>query len=533
MTQVVYDRRYVQRTTRILFQTLLVTLAAFLARFVALNQHAIWLDEAISLEIVRRNALATLWPFLQLWDVHPPFYYQVLWVWTRFLGDSLYILRMPSVLFSVLTVPALYLLVLWLTRRRTAFLAALFCALSPFQVDVAQEARMYALLTLWVVLALICLVALLREPNLTSARGFWMGLALCQVGAAYTHNVGGLLLTASLNVPVLLWIGMARRGFVFTDYPALNTRSFAFNWVTTQVVAGLMWLPWVGAFWQQTSRVLQEFWIPPADVYRVWGTVTRMAFAHLPLSPEAHAVPTLCMLGLALVGCLRLRHQPVPLTLLLAGLLVPVLLALGANLVQPLWHERSLNWISLFLYVLVAVGIAGSTVASDTPKAHHGTPGIRIRWLQPSLQTLAVLLLALLQVWGLGTYYQEGERESWGDAADHVAASAQTDDIVAFHANWVQLPFMYHYEQLASAPSLQLVPVPEAVFTGKEAEPRMTPAQVSSFTAQLEPEARIWLVYSHDWYTDPEGLIPAALAADRSRISVKEFPGIRVLLYVP
>lgn len=538
MAEMVYSRRYVRRVTRILFQVMLVTLAAALVRFVALDQHAIWLDEAISLEIVTRNTLPSLWPFLRSWDTHPPFYYQVLLLWTRVLGDSLSILRLPSVVFGVLTVPCLYVLTLLLTRRRTAFLAALLFALSPFQVDVAQEARMYSLLTLWVVLTLIFLIALLREPNLTSAGVYWIGLVLCQVGAAYTHNTAGPFLTAGLNVPVLIWIWMARRGVTFAGYPSLNTRGFALNWFTMQVVVVCMWLPWSGSFLQQTSRILQEFWIPPADIYRVWGMVSRMAFAHLPLTPEIQAIPALFMAGLALLGLIRLRQYPVPLGFLLSGMLVPVLLALGANLIQPLWHERSLNWVSLFFYVLVAAGIAGGSAEPKQAVARRGIDRLWRQQMVPGIQALVILGLTLLQVWGLSEYYQDGEREGWRDAAAYVAGSAQEGDAIVFHANWVQLPFMYHYAQLAATeqaeiPALKEIPVPEPVFTGTTAEPRMTRAQVPALKAQLEPGARTWLVYSHDWYTDPDGLVPATLVASQTQVAAEEFRKIRILLYAP
>ncbi len=528
MAQVVYDRRYVRHMTRILFQAVLVTLTGALVRLVALDRHAIWLDEAISLDIVTRNSLPSLWAFLQAWDTHPPFYYQILSVWTGIVGDGLGMLRMPSALFGILTIPAFYVLALLLTRRRTAFLAALLFALSPFQVDVAQEARMYALLTLWVVLALVFLVALLRQPNLASARMFWIGLVLCQVGAAYTHNTGGPFLTACLNVPVLIWIWRARRGVVFAAYPSLNTRGFVVNWVTMQVAAVIMWLPWAGAFWQQTGRILQEFWIQPADVFRVWGTVSRMAFAHLPLAPEVHAVPTLLLVGLALIGFIRLRRQPIPFGLMLSGMLVPGLLAWGANLIQPLWHERSLNWISLFFYLLVATGISGTERA---PTLWHRA-GFGDRYLLPGLQMLVILFVTLLQVWGLSQYYQHGEREGWREAAAYVATSAQAGDAIVFHANWVQLPFMYHYEQTSDV-ALLLIPVPEEVFAGNVAEPRMTRDLLPALAARLPPGKQIWLVYSHDWYTDPEGLVPALLADHRTLIVEKEFPAIQILLYAP
>ena len=73
--------------------------------------------------------------------------------------------------------PVYYIVVMQLSRRRTAFVAALLLALAPMQVEIGQEARMYALLTLWVCGALVCMVNLLRREAMDSARGFlaWLG----------------------------------------------------------------------------------------------------------------------------------------------------------------------------------------------------------------------------------------------------------------------------------------------------------------------------------------------------------------------
>lgn len=527
----VYDRRYVRRVTRMISQILLVTAVGALVRILFLAQHSLWLDEAISLEIVNRNSLPSLMAFVRQWDVHPPLYYQLLFLWTRVMGDELAMLRLPSAVFGLLTVPAVYVLALLWTRRRTAFLAALLFALSPFQVQVAQEARMYSLLTLWAVLAFIFLVLILRQPDLAAARMSWLGLAVCQAGAAYTHNAGGFYLAATLNLAVLWWLWRHRRGQKFDACPALNTLGFGFNWGVIQVMAVLMWLPWSSAFLQQARRILQDFWVQPLDVYSVWGTLSRMTFAFLPLTPEIQAIPAVLMLLLALWGLIRVRHRPVLSVFLLAGCLVPVALALLGELIKPIWHERSLNWISVPLYMMVAIGLAGA----DPPAAAGDQPRPRpALWqhMQAAGQMLLVLVPVLLQLWGLGAYYQYGEREAWQATARHVAAAAQEGDRIMFHAHWVQLPFMYHYDRLA-APTLHQMPVPEAVFAGTVAEPRMTEARAAAVQAALEPATRTWLVYSHDWYTDPDGLVLGILDDQLSRAGAWTFPAIRVFLHVP
>jgi hypothetical protein len=50
--------------------------------------------------------------------------------------------------------------------------------------------------------------------------------------------------------------------------------------------------------------------------------------------------------------------------------------------------------------------------------------------------------------------------------------------------------------------------------------------------ALVTDRRRVWLVHSRPWHTDPESLIPQALAATMNLRQGSTFPGIHVYLYV-
>lgn len=527
-----YSRHYVTHVTQVLLQLMIVTGIALLTRLVLLEAHSLWLDEAISLEIAARNSPADLGSFLRRWDMHPPLYYQVLDIWTTFLGTSLTALRVPSALAGTLTVPLYYVAVMQLSRRRTAFVAALLLALAPMQVEIGQEARMYALLTLWVCGALVCMVNLLRREAMDSARGFWLGLAVCLAGASYTHNTGGLFLAVALTLPVLAWRWMARRGHEFPQYPALNARGFTFNWATTLGLSLLMWLPWAPAFWTQAVRVAGEFWVQPLTPEMVAWTYLRLTGFNWLGAPALQLAGFALILGLAGLGVWRMRRSPVRGFLLLGLFLVPPLMAVVAEFVKPVWHIRSLNWISLPLLIAVAIGICGLKADAGT-RPDPGNAWRRLSHrLKAPLQIAAILLLCAGQVAALAGYYRDGEREGWQQAAALIAARAGEGEVVLFHANWAQLPFAYHYAALEESPVIEQIPLPEPVFSGDVAEPKMSRARLPYMHEQLIGRERLFLVYSHDWYTDPERLVIRALE-DRYRVAADwEFEAIRVIEYV-
>ena len=47
----------------------------------------------------------------------------------------------------------------------------------------------------------------------------------------------------------------------------------------------------------------------------------------------------------------------------------------------------------------------------------------------------------------------------------------------------------------------------------------------------LSGRDRVWLVYSHNWYSDPEGIIPRELGKVLQEKGRDQFPGIQVFRY--
>ena len=148
------------RTTALLL--VVITLVGGLLRVWALGAKSLWLDEAFSIWLARQP-LGELWSWLVRIDQHPPLYYTLLQLWLR-LGDDAGTVRLLSALCSTATIPVLFAIGRRLGGPALGLTAALILALAPFHVRFAQEARMYALLTLNAGLALLMLVYLLTDP---------------------------------------------------------------------------------------------------------------------------------------------------------------------------------------------------------------------------------------------------------------------------------------------------------------------------------------------------------------------------------
>ena len=147
---------------------------------------------------------------------------------------------------------------------------------------------------------------------------------------------------------------------------------------------------------------------------------------------------------------------------------------------------------------------------------------------------IAVLgILVTINLFFAGDYYRFMRKEDWSTAAGYVANFAEEDDLVLFNANWVQIPFDYYFETYERLYDIQVEKhgVPEDMFVSGVLEPKMTEKDIPGLIALLDGRERIWLVYSHNDYTDPMGFIPQTLASKMELSRQRDFFGGQVLLY--
>lgn len=133
-------------------------------RLISINQ-SLWLDEAINVLAAKRFGL---WEMLTTYaqaDFHPPGYFFILWIWTKAFGFSEISVRIPSVIFSLLTIYIIYLIGRKLFTRKTGLLCALLLAINPLHIYYSQEARMYSFSALAVSLSFFLFIKLLKSEK--------------------------------------------------------------------------------------------------------------------------------------------------------------------------------------------------------------------------------------------------------------------------------------------------------------------------------------------------------------------------------
>lgn len=392
---------------------LIVLVAGAGLRVFNLGAESLWLDEACSIEAAHKP-LAEMAEDTAL-DVHPPFYYVALHYWVQVAGDSELSARLLSALFSTLAILVIYRLATLLFGPPTGLAAAALLALSPFHLAAAQEARMYALLSLLSVWSMYEFVRLMdgadsprraRFQSLGDSRriAVFVSYVIATALMLYTHVYGFFVLGA--QVLFLAALAVFSRAAVVPIWKRV---------LLAQAAAFLLFLPWLEVFFQQLIHVQHAFWIPPVPPAHLGETVVTYAGAPA-----------------------------------LAWVLVP--LALFA-----LVFEKARRWpglLGLWIFCLVALPFVVSLVSAPIFLAKYTIAGslafvvlaARGLTLLPvrALGAALAVVIAVLSVPPIREYYATLKKDNWRQAVARIDALARPGDLVIFNQPYGQVPFDYY-----------------------------------------------------------------------------------------
>jgi mannosyltransferase len=338
----------------------------------------------------------------------------------------------------------------------------------------------------------------------------WVAFIVFSAATMLSHNTAVLfpLATNIFVLGLMLFQRKKKPGSPST----FQAPSFG-NWAKAQIGIFLLWSPWIFSFIKQAGTVYQRFWIPEPT----WDAVIRVLKSFLNASAPIPASQAMVIWILyVLVLCLGLVHfrKEISRFLFLAALFaIPILGELIVSMRRPIFYGRTLIWITIPLFLILAAGIAQ----------------LRFRFLI----IVVVGILGTNNLFSTGDYYRFFQKEDWSTATSYVARFAEKDDLVLFNSNFVAIPFDYYFKTWENLYDLQVEKqgVPADIFDSGILEPTMTNSDIPGLISLLRGHNRVWLVYSHDSYTDPMGLIPQTLASQRKLIRQRDFYGGQVQLY--
>ena len=326
---------------------------------------ALWYDEAFSAWLARLPLTSLV--EAALGDVHPPLYYLIL-AGVTWPGHSEAALRLPSLLAGLGLIWLVYRLALALGQsRNTALVAALLCAISPFQVYYSQEARPYALVMLAYTAAVLGMVE----------RRTWL-LVAGSVLALYLNNMSVVFVGCLFACAGYVTIGEGCR------HPSLKMTIAAERqnlvWlIRAGGLIGLAYAPGAAMAWQQAANVGAGYWIPAPGLGRIVATLDDLLF----FMPSSPLVISGLITGLLIIAILS--DAPANLFLLSLVALPLALVILISVTWQPILITRSMAALGPLWLILVAGAVTRRRVTLGPAVAIIAICGVVVPSLAPSV----------------------------------------------------------------------------------------------------------------------------------------------------
>jgi len=364
---------------------------------------ALWLDEAQTVAIAHLP-LGQM-PEALRHDGAPPLFYVTLHAWMKVFGTGNLSVRFLPGLFAVGALPLAWLAGRRLGGTRVAWAAVLLLASSPFAVRYADEARMYSLVVLLVLVGYLALDELLKRPE--SARAA-LGVGLVTGALLLTHYWSLYLLVVVGTVLVIV----ARRA----PLPAPE-RQGARRGLAAMALGSLLFVPWAPSFLYQLRHTGTP-WGATGRLRSMVDTVFGFAGGYwdpgLFLGLAMWALIVLAVAGRAAGDGrieLDLRTRPGGRHLAVVGFATLAVAVLATVIGRSAFAVRYASVMFPMVLLLAAMGMA---VLSDR-RVRHGVLAVAV----------------ILGFWGIAPNVF-GDRTSADRVATALKAGLQPGDVIAY-----------------------------------------------------------------------------------------------------
>jgi hypothetical protein len=320
-----------------------VCLLAWTMFVVHLGSESMWMDEWFSWKYALQGPFALVRDTAQ--DVHPPLYYQLLWLWITFTGDqSMFVMRLTAAFPALLAVALSYRLAReWFKSHMAGVAAAVFLGTSGIFVYYARELRMYALIVLLVTLSWWFLTRFLQ-----GRKGSLLGYIACVGLMSYTYYFSAFVLVA--QVIIVLWFYRDKFKRLLLAYGAV-------------LLLFLPWLPiWLNQMFWERARTAN----PDAPLLGKYAATVPTTLANITAFIKAYTAgqPAFVFLLIALavaLGWRWTRGLPSRRWVIAAGLwlFLTIVLMFGLNLLFPIYNQRYLLTVVPALALLIGVAARG------------------------------------------------------------------------------------------------------------------------------------------------------------------------------
>lgn len=201
---------------------------------------------------------------------HTPLYFTALWLWSQKFGLSTAATRGFSAIISLLVFPCLYWLCIELFQSSlVAWVAIALVAVSPFHILYSQEARMYSLLTVLILLSSASLLHAIRVRT----RSSWLLYSVTLAVGLWTQPIFSLTAIS--------------HSFYIALTEGFRLSKVVVAYIGAVILALLMFLPWIIILLIRSDQLSTLDWvdqeISQLTLIQYWGiNISRLFLDILP-----------------------------------------------------------------------------------------------------------------------------------------------------------------------------------------------------------------------------------------------------------
>ena len=207
---------------------LAVLAAATILRFWGISQKSFWMDE-IATVMHSRPPLKAIPGHVAYYQATPPLHYAAVHVFMKVFWESEFIVRLPSVLAGILSIPFLFLLGKEIYGEREGLIASFLLTFSSVHIFYSQEARTYSFFTFFILGSLLFLIRAFKRKRFWD----WFAFGVFVSMSAHTHFFTAFFIAGEMALAFFYYLKIDRR------YIKMDNTLFA--GVLCLIIAGMLY----------------------------------------------------------------------------------------------------------------------------------------------------------------------------------------------------------------------------------------------------------------------------------------------------
>lgn len=305
-----------------------ILILAAVVRIIGLDA-GLWYDEVFTLTHYVRAPLGQMLTDFSSLNNHM-FYSLQAKASVAILGESAWALRLPALLFGMMSLVVLWALGRQSVGRVPTLFALLLLSISYHHVWFSQNARGYTGILFWTSLATLLLIEGLKRPSWR----IWTGYGVCVAAGMYTHLSAGFFFASHALVFAFAWLARSAAGLA--PYPGLRDIRPFYGFATGGLLTALLHWPLFAQVLAAVNKVSQSKttsamaeWVNPM---RMLDEIVNNVAIFGALTPFALAA---ALLVAVIGGCVLWRRAP--LLVAVYAVSIPLALALLMSLNFRIW----------------------------------------------------------------------------------------------------------------------------------------------------------------------------------------------------